>query len=185
SVDPGIYFGLGADSFVSAIVVRPDDEIVVAGGFSQFEGESHPHIAWLYGRNNAGPGALQFVSADFPVIENLSTNVLITVERTGGTAGQATVLFETSDGTAASGVNYLGVTNTLVFPNGETFQSVNVPILLNNIVDIDRVVNLTLTNFTGAVQGGQPIGTITIINENSGVSFASPTYTVIKNAVNG
>src|SRR5581483_6767198 len=80
SVDPGINFGLGADSFVSAIVVRPDDEIVVAGGFSQFEGESHPHIAWLYGRNNAGPGALQFVSADFPVIENLSTNVIITVE---------------------------------------------------------------------------------------------------------
>jgi hypothetical protein len=52
-------------------------------------------------------------------------------------------------------------------------------------VDINRTVNLALSNPTGAVLGGQPTALLTIINDNSGVNFSSPTYTVIKNAING
>ena len=185
SVDPSINFGSGADSFVSTIVVQPDDEIIIGGGFTEFEGVSRPHVARIFGRNYVGGGSLTFTSADFSVVENVNTNVVITVQREGGTAGTATALFETSDLTAVSGVNYVGRTNTLVFPNGETFQSVNLPILPNDIVSSNLIAALTLTNITGAVPGGQPTATLTIVNFNSGVSFSSPTFTVIKNAVSG
>ncbi len=184
SVDPSINFGTGADNFVSAIVIQPNAEIVIGGAFTEFNGVSAPSIARLFGLNNAGSGSLQFVSANFSVVENI-TNIVIGVQRVGGTAGTASVLFSTSDGTAVSGSNYLGATNTLVFPTGETLQSVSIPIISNNIVDINRTVNLALSNPTGAVLGGQPTALLTIINDNSGVNFSSPTYTVIKNAVNG
>jgi hypothetical protein len=56
------------------------------------------------------------------------TNIVIGVQRVGGTAGTASVLVQHQrwDG-GLRYVNYIGATNTLVFPNGETFQSVSIP----------------------------------------------------------
>ena len=185
SVDTGINFGAGADNFVSSVVVQPNNEIVIAGGFTQFDGISRPRIARLYGLNELGAGTLQFTSAAYQVVQNV-TNAVITVERDGGTTGSASVLFQTSDGSATNGVNYLGSTNTLTFPSGETFQTVNIPILSNGVASpTSWTANLALTNVTGATLGGQPVAALTIINNNSGVNFSSPTYSVIKNAVNG
>ena len=185
TADPGIDFGSGADGFVSAVVIQPDDELVIGGGFTQFGGVSRPHIARLYGRSQIGAGSFQFPSASFQANEN-ATNIVIGVQRVGGTAGAVSVLFTTGDGSAIAGTNYIGVTNTLFFPAGETFQSVSIPIIGNSIVDINRTVNLALSNPTGgATLGVQPSALLTIINTNSAISFSATNYTVIKNAVNG
>ena len=66
------------------------------------------------------------------------TNIVITVQRDGGTSdsniGNVYVQFSTSDGTAVSGSDYLGLTNTLTFPVGEVFEYVTIPIINNSIM---------------------------------------------------
>ena len=95
--------------------MEPDSEIDIAGAFTHFDNVSAPYITRLFGLNNAGSGTIQFDAPTYSVVEDV-TNVVIGVERDGGTAGTATVLFTTSNGTAAAGTNYIGVTSTLTFP---------------------------------------------------------------------
>jgi uncharacterized delta-60 repeat protein/uncharacterized repeat protein (TIGR01451 family) len=191
TLDPAINFGLGADSFVAAMLVQPDDKFVLGGGFTTFDGLPAAHIARLFGLTTPGLGAFEFVSANFQVNEN-ATNSLITVRRRGGTGdfaagANATVVFSTSDGTGVSGTDYLGATNTLNFPVGETLATATVPIIDNFQVGSNKTVNLLLSNPApvGTILGNQPIATLTIINVNSDVSFSTSAFTVNKNVAGG
>lgn len=191
TVDPTINFGMGANDFVATLVIQPNDELVIGGGFTQYNSVNTPHIARIYGRSETGSGALQFVSALFQVDQN-GTNAIIGVERTGATGdpsiGNVYITFSTSDLTATAGVDYVGVTNTLTFPVGETFQTVTVPIInisSNGVVAPNKIVNLALSNPTDAAVGNIPTATLTIININNSISFATPIYNVIKNTPNG
>lgn len=191
TVDPGINFGLGANDFVSTLVIQPNDEIVFGGGFTQYNNQSAPYIARIFGRSASGPGTLTFVSTNYQVAQN-GTNAIIGVRRDGPTGelsiGNVYVTFSTSDSNAVAGVDYVGVTNTLTFPVGETFETVTVPIIntsSNGIVAPNKIVKLTLSNPTVADLGVQPVSQLTIININSSIGFSTPTYRVIKNTPNG
>ena len=87
TVDPGINFGLGANNFVAALVIQPDDAMVIGGGFTQYNGQNDPYIARIYGRSETGSGSLQFVSTAFQVDQN-GTNAIIGVQR-GGSDGRS------------------------------------------------------------------------------------------------
>ena len=109
------------------------EQILIGGGFTQFNGVSCQHVARLYGGSLAGMGSFEFTSANYSADEN-GTNTLITIQRTGGTSGphpdgNTTVTFSTADGTAVAGTNYVGVTNTLTFPLGETLASVLITVI--------------------------------------------------------
>ena len=83
--------------------------------------------------------------------------------------------------TAVLGTNYLGVTNTLVFPPGEVFQTVTIPVIHDFAITPDLTVSNYLSNPQPAVAGGpgignQPNALLTIINVDSGVSFSAATY---------
>lgn len=188
TVDPTINFGTGADSFVSAVAIEPDGRITLVGGFTEFDGVELPHIARINGRSIQGDGKLEFVSADFHVNEN-ETSATITVRRTGGTGSEAVgpvyVDFSTSDGTAQEGLDYVGVTNQLVFSVGETRQTFTVPIINDDLVEPSETVQLTLSNPTDAALGNQPTATLTITNDDAAISFLSPTYRFAENAPNG
>ena len=189
TVDPTINFGFGANSFVASIVEQPwDGRIIIGGGFTEYDGVPKLHIARLYGGATTGAGTLEFTSPYFGVAEN-GTNAVIQVRRRGGTQSPnletkvAYVNFTTSDGTALAGVDYAGVTNTLAFPDGETFQSILVPVIDNFIVDGDRTVNLALSlpAFPDIALGGQPFATLIITNDDSTISFQRSTYSVGEN----
>ena len=189
TVDPTINFGAGADNLVATISLQTDDKIIVGGGFDSFDNIPQGHIARLQGGAIIGDGKITFSSAQYVVNEN-GTNAVITLRRIGGTDGANTpptsVDFVTQDGTAVAGIDYVGVTNTIVFPRGETFETVVVPVIDNNLVDGDRFVNLVLTNFTADVQlGPQPYATLLIINDDSGVSFDAAQYRVAENTPSG
>ncbi len=187
TVDPAINFGLGADNFVSAIVIQADDKLVVAGAFTTFDGQSSPHIARVFGRTTAGQGYIEFTAANYPVNENAGS-ATITLRRIGGTGdpltGNDSVQFFTTNGSAVAGTDYTGETNTVVFPVGETFQTVTVPITGNLLIQPNLTVNLGLQSAVGTSIAGQSASLLTILNVNSGMSFASPTFRVAKNAVN-
>src|SRR5207249_5920743 len=107
TVDTTINFGEGADSFVASVLVETNGLIDLGGGFTHYDGTPRNHIARIYGGSRAGSGEFEFSAANYFVNEN-GTNATVTVRRRSGTSGNVSVTFNTADGTAVSGVNYLG-----------------------------------------------------------------------------
>ncbi len=186
AVDATINFGAGANGAVNAVVIQPTDgNLVIGGGFTQFNGQSCDHIARLFGGSESGSGAFQFTSANYQVAENGSF-ATITIERTGGTSGpnadgsgDVSVTFSTADGTATNGLNYTGTTNSVPFPAGEVLETVTVPVLNNTNPGPNLTVDLNLSNPSpGTSLGNQATAVLTILNDNSQVQFAEPSYSV-------
>lgn len=192
TVDPTINFGAGANDFVAATVVQPDGKIIIGGGFSEYDGTPRQRIARIYGGSMAGSGVFEFTAAAYQANEN-GTNATITVRRRGGTsapAGGTNILVDAvaSDGTATNGVHYLGGVTPLAFPAGEVFQSFAVPLIDDFEINAARTVNLALTDVQpagAAGLGNQPVAVLTILNDDSGISFSSANYTRNENSVNG
>ncbi len=185
--DPTINFGLGADSFISSVLLQPDDRILIGGGFTHFDEEPHARFARLYGRSITGSGSFEFSTAHYEVAEN-GTNALISVRRRGGTSGATSVTMTTSNGTAIAGVNYVAVNTNLSFPPGEILAQITIPIIDDFIVNLPRTVNLALSNPqppNGPSIGNQANADLTIINDDSAVSFSAPTYSVNEDISSG
>jgi hypothetical protein len=87
---------------------------------------------------------VQFVSASYSVSENAGS-VTLTVQRTGPPGGHAYVEFETGDGTAAAGFDYVAQRGTLVF-FGETNLTILVPILNDGVAEPDKGFVVRLFN---------------------------------------
>lgn len=201
TTDPTINFGVGADSFVAAIAVEestiasyppnvPDEKIIIGGGFLNYFGAPHPYLARIYGGSEGGSGAFTFSSAFYGVNEN-GTNVVITVERTGGTSGtnadgsgSVYVTFAATNGTAQAGVNYTAVTTNLNFPMGEVLETVTIPVMDDNVISNDLTVNLSLNPTAPAQYGDQPTALLTITNVDSAINFQLANYQVNKYASN-
>ena len=109
----------------------------------------------LFGGANYGDGSFEFSQPVYGVLES-GSNALITIQRLGGegTNAQTTVsvVFSTADdsplaGTdlAEPGVDYTTVSNTVTFPLGETFETVNIPIINSDLVGNNKSLNLTLS----------------------------------------
>ena len=188
TVDPSINFGTGANAVISAIAVQQDGRIVIGGGFTTVDDLPRAYIARLHGGALSGSGTLEFEAGSYQVVE--STNAVISIRRRGGT-GQAfvavTVDFDTVGiGQAAAGQDFVNVHTNIVFPIGETFRTVTVPIINDTAIETDEQLLLTLTNPTGeAVVTNQPTATLTIQSDDSAIGFASATYRPPENSING
>jgi uncharacterized repeat protein (TIGR01451 family)/uncharacterized delta-60 repeat protein len=183
TVDPAINFGLGADSYIDSIALQPDGMLmVIGGGFSTYDGQPRPHLARVYGGSLAGSGLFTFTSANFQADED-SGNAVLSVRRTGGTAGNMTVGFATVGLTAQPGTNFVNVQTNLVFPVGETFLSVQVPLIHDFVITPDLIVSNYLFNPSPpAGLGSQYYAYLTILNDDSTVSFSTDSYSVYQNA---
>jgi parallel beta-helix repeat protein len=110
-------------------------------------------------------GTLAFSSTTYNVAEDAGVKV-ITINRTFGSAGTATVLFQTSDGTATA-ADYTSVSQTITFNDGEVSKTVNVAITDDLFKEPDETVNLTLSNAGGSGQlGAQTTALLTIVDDD-------------------
>ncbi len=186
SLDPSINFGAGANGPVSAIVVQPDRKILIGGGFTEYDGTPVLHLARIQGGAMSGSGQLQFTSPFFAASET-DANAIVNVRRSGGTRGTLSVDFITlTNDTAVAGQDFRPVTNSLVFPEAETFQSVLVPLLRNTNALEDRYIQVVLANLVGdGTLGAQPRARITVVNADSIVQFSRPDYSVAENFAAG
>src|SRR5439155_785991 len=76
--------------------------------------------------------------------------------------------------------------HTVVFDEGETYASFHLQIIDDTIVEGPETVNLALVNPTGgATIGEQPQATLTIISDDSVISFLTSTYSVSENVLSG
>jgi hypothetical protein len=123
-------------------------------------------------------GELQFNSPTFAIAED-GGNAVITVTRTGGSAGEARVNYATTNGTATAGQDYTSASGTLTFPNGVTTQSFNVAITNDAVDEPDEAINLTLTNAAGTGSVGTPATAVLTIIDND-----PPALSIDNTAVN-
>lgn len=92
----------------------------------------------------------------------------MTVQRTQGSAGQVSVDYFSTDGSAQSNVNYLPVSGTLVFEDGVSNQTFTVPLLNDGVSHPPLTVHLTLTNATGgAALVVRPHAVLTVLDSQS------------------
>lgn len=189
TVDPTINFGAGANGYVDSIVLETNGEIDLAGGFSSFNNIPENNFVRIFGGATAGDGSVEFNQQVYGVLES-ATNAVITLERLGGegTTPQSTVAVEfyTSNSTNGfSGQNYLSVTTNIVFPYGETFETVTVPVLNSPAIAGNAIVNLNLANSTNAAIGPQSTAILVITNINTAVAFSAPSYRQTADASSG
>lgn len=93
-------------------------------------------------------GLLGFESLGYGVSEN-GGSATVTVTRTDGSSGTATVDYSTSDGTATAGLDYTASSGTITFADGETSKTFTVPILNDSLIEGAETINLTLNNSGG------------------------------------
>ncbi len=137
------------------------------------------------------PGTLQFAAATYTVNENGGT-ATITVTRTGGSDGGASVSYATSDGTAVTTEDYTEASGTLTWTHGDiTQKSFTVPIIDDTALEENETVNLTLKNTAGPALGTQKTAVLTILDSSDGIApdpggvlFESSGYSVKENAGN-
>ena len=113
-----------------------------------------PSVRSPYSRSPtpSSPTAVQFSQSAYTVNQG-DSNAFITVVRTGRTDTTATVFFNTSDGSAKTGIDYIAISGTLTFTNGITTNTVTIPILPGNPLSTNQTVNLTLSNPNGMSLG--------------------------------
>jgi len=87
-------------------------------------------------------------------------------------AGAVLVTYQSSPGTAQSGVDYSAVNNTLTIPAGETTATFTVPLTDDQIDEANETVRLTLTNLSGAVAGNTMQMVLTIVDNDAPPTLA-------------
>ena len=127
------------------------------------------------------PGVLAFSAPTFSVDETGGTATVL-VSRLNGTSGQVTVNYTVTDGTATNLLDYTGTPGTLVFADGQTSQSISIPIVDDLLPEGDETVIVTLSNAIDAGLGSPSSAELTILDNELAITFVPPQYTVSETA---
>ena len=112
-------------------------------------------------------GTLQFAASDFDAAEGLGDFVVI-VERVNGAAGQVSVDYVISGGTATPGLDFEPRSGTLLFEDGQRTASFKVPIAMDDIPEGLETIRLQLQGPQGgAVLGNFATATIQVQDADS------------------
>ncbi|UCF95114.1 MAG: hypothetical protein JSW39_13505, partial [Desulfobacterales bacterium] len=112
-------------------------------------------------------GLLQF-SANAYASNESGGSIAITVIRTVGRYGTASVDYVTSDGTAKVGVDYIESSGTLTFEPGETTQAIIVSLVDDGLQEGNKLFKISLSNAGGGALLGLPSSAdITIFDDEN------------------
>jgi hypothetical protein len=129
--------------------------------------------------DNDGAGTVQFTGSQYFVNE-ADGIAFLSVSRTGGSTGTATVLCSTTGGSATAGSDYTQVTNqVLTWNSGDTAnKTCQVPITPDASIEGPETVTVSLSGASGATLGSPSFATLTINDDDGtgGVQFQSATY---------
>lgn len=118
--------------------------------------------------NDFGTAAeINFITPEFFAVES-DGMVTVTVTRTGGSNSTSTVFFNTDDGTALNGSDYVLQSGTLTFNPGSTSQTVTIRILDDNLTEGNERINLLLSAPTGGATLGRVAQAVITIVDNEG-----------------
>ena len=126
------------------------------------------------------PNATIGFSASLYDVDEGAGFVTLTVTRSGGLSFAATVHYETKDGSATAGTNYVATSGNLTFAPGETSKNINVSIIDEGTADPTLQFTVTLTDQNGtSFVSGQSTAAVNILdNDANTFRFAPDKYTV-------
>lgn len=112
------------------------------------------------------PGILQFTAPIYQVAED-SGEIAIAVKRTFGHKGNVAVDYTTQDGTAQADSDYLPISGTLNWADGEDeLQNIMVSLLTDDLEEDEETFTIKLSSPTGeASLGAIPATTVKIVDE--------------------
>ena len=125
---------------------------------------------------NASGGTIQVASTSIDVDES-DGNASITVTRTGGSSGAAMVSYSTAPASAQQNIDYVAVSGTVLFAEGDTTPKViQVPLVNDVSFEPDEVFSVTLSDVYGAAAGSELTTDVRILSsDNPGtLSFSKP-----------
>lgn len=132
-------------------------------------------------------GTIALGSATYTATEGTDDTITITVTRTGGSAGAASVDYATSDSTATAPGDYTAASGTLNWADGDsTAKTFDITIQNDSVVESAESFNVTLSNVTIAALGSPSSATITINDDDvsPGVLQLSSTNYSVTEGVN-
>lgn len=140
---------------------------IMLAGFSAYSGVSLTVTYTVATPTN--PGVLNFTTSSMTVMENAG-NAVVTVTRTGGSDGAASVLYSTSPGTALAGVDYSAVVGNLTWVSGDaTSRTIAIPIINNMVVNSPpRSFSVNLSNVSGSTLGSTSTVVVNINDDDGG-----------------
>jgi hypothetical protein len=124
---------------------------------------------------------LQFSEATYEVVEGEGVVATITVTRVGGSYGEASVQYATKDGSAQAGLDYIEISGTLSWGDGDTDpKTFTVDIIDDSEYEDNETFTLKLKKVEGATIGEPGTAEVTIIDDGHGntLQFSNATYSV-------
>lgn len=132
-------------------------------------------------------GVLQFSPVTYTAAEN-DGSVVVTVERTGGTAGEVSVEYGTLSGTAIGNEDYVPDTATLVFADGDTSKTITVVLVNDTVAEAEESFSIVLSSAQGGASLGAPattVATITITDTDVDAPAPAPAPVSTENNSSG
>ncbi|MBD2043740.1 Calx-beta domain-containing protein [Microcoleus sp. FACHB-672] len=123
--------------------------------------------------------ALEFSTPTFAFNENGVPVAAVTVNRVGSTSGEVSATINLSDGTGTAFQDYINTPIQVNFAEGETTQTVSIPILDDTAIENTETINLSLINPTGgATIGAQNTATVNIFDDDVALQFSDASFSV-------
>jgi uncharacterized delta-60 repeat protein len=118
--------------------------------------------------NDIGPPGTLGLSGVAATVGELSSSFTISVTRTDGASGPATVDFVTQDNTAVAGEDYVATSGTLSWDDFDNnAKSITIPLTDDTVDEPDETFFIVLSNATGAsLDAATDTATITIIDDD-------------------
>ena len=127
-----------------------------------------------------GAGKLQFAVRSNSVAEAGKFATII-VSRIGGSIGTVSATYETVDGTAIAGQNYVATNGTIVFTPGLTTKTITVPIINDSVFESNEVFQVNLTGVSGGAALGTNLTTkVGIVNDDFAGTFSFKPNTYVQ-----
>jgi hypothetical protein len=112
-------------------------------------------------------GDFAMAAATASVVEGAGS-VVLTVTRSGGSFGAATVNYATTAGTAAAGSDFISQSGTLSFANGQTSRTLTVPNVGDSLDEPNETFTVALSNPAGGPLILTPASTVvTLLDDDN------------------
>lgn len=131
--------------------------------------------------NVAFSSGILALSTNPVIISESNETATITVVRTNGSDGSASIDYTTVDNSAAAGDDYTPTSGTLTFEEGETSKIITVSILDDAVEEGLETFNLSLNKVVGATLGTKRTVLVTVVdndNPQRTLAFYQPTINV-------
>jgi hypothetical protein len=168
--DGTLAFGAGVVSTDIVVYLNSDAavegtetlELVLTNQTYSSLGEYREHELVIVDSDN--PQRVAFSQPSYTVAET-SAVATLTVERHGGSNGPVCVAYSTDDGTAKAGMDYATVTGLLCLADGETEQTITVPLLYDMLIEGDETFRVYLGETSQGLSRTDPSMAIVTIDD--------------------